>query len=197
MRLAIASLLPVAAVCALAATTGKVAWATGSTGAVEDLGNVEVVSPDSSEGKPRGAADLVGRLHPTLVHFPIAGLVGLTLVELAALARRRESWRQAGLVLLVATAISVVPTVATGLLRAAHMNMDAAEHALLVRHRALNLTVTGLVLAALVLRLAHRRGGKPVLGIAYLVLVLAATGLVLVAADFGGRMVYGPDYLPF
>jgi hypothetical protein len=33
--------------------------------------------------------------------------------------------------------------------------------------------------------------------IVYLALVFAATGLVLVAADFGGRMVYGPDYLPW
>jgi uncharacterized membrane protein len=77
------------------------------------------------------------------------------------------------------------------------MPSDAATHALLVTHRALNFAVAGLVLAAFALRLWRRNSLAGRWRISYLVLLFAATGLVLVAADFGGRMVYGPDYLPW
>jgi uncharacterized membrane protein len=164
---------------------------------LEQLGDVQVVTPAVGEGKPHGVADLVGRLHPALVHFPIAGLVALTLVDFVGLVLRREAWRGAGLIVLVATAVSLLPTAATGLLRAATMTIDAAEQPLLVTHRTLNLTVAGLVVAALVLGLVRRQRLQGASRIVYLALVLVATGLVLVAADFGGRLVYGSDYLPF
>jgi hypothetical protein len=68
---------------------------------------------------------------------------------------------------------------------------------LLVVHRTLNLVVAGLLLVALALRLARRNRLDGWWRRAYLVVVFAATGVVLVAADFGGRMVYGPNYLPW
>jgi hypothetical protein len=67
----------------------------------------------------------------------------------------------------------------------------------LVTHRTLNFMVAGLVLAAFALRLLRRNLLQGSWRVVYLALVFAATGLVLVAADFGGRMVYGPDYLPW
>ncbi len=191
------SLVLVVAACALLSGKPRAAYAGDSTPAVEQLGDVQVVSPSEGGGKARGLGDLIGRLHPALVHFPIAGLVALAVVDLIGVGLRRESWRRAGMVVLIATTVALLPTVATGLLRATHMAADAGEQSLIVKHRTLNLTVTGLVIAALVLRAARR---KPLLGayrIAYLTLVYVATALVLVAADFGGRLVYGPDYLPF
>jgi hypothetical protein len=52
-------------------------------------------------------------------------------------------------------------------------------------------------LAAFALRLWRRNSLEGRWRISYLVLLFAATGMVLLAADFGGRMVYGPDYLPW
>jgi uncharacterized membrane protein len=159
-----------------------------------------VVNPAAAEGKPSGLADLIGRLHPALVHFPIAGLVALAIVDFLGLILRREAWRQAGMVVLIAAGVSLLPAAGTGLLRAAYMQTDATEHALLVTHRTLNLTVAGLVAVALVLRLLRRRQQQGLQGayrIVYLALVFGATGLVLLSASIGGRMVYGPDYLPF
>jgi len=60
-----------------------------------------------------------------------------------------------------------------------------------------NFAVAGLVLAAFALRLWRRNSLAGRWRISYLVLLFAATGMVLLAADFGGRMVYGPDYLPW
>ncbi len=77
------------------------------------------------------------------------------------------------------------------------MTADTAEQALIVKHRTLNLIVTGLVIAALALRIVRRNQLHGASRIVYLALVYLATGAVLVAADFGGRLVYGPDYLHF
>jgi uncharacterized membrane protein len=164
---------------------------------VEQIGDVQTVSPGEVEGKPSGLSDLIGRLHPALVHFPIAWLVALALVDFVGLVLKREAWQRAGIFVLAGTVLSLVPTAATGLLRAAHMPSDAAVHALLVTHRGLNFAVAGLVVAAFVIRLLRRDRLQGPSRVVYLTLVFAATALVLVAADFGGRMVYGPDYLPW
>ncbi len=183
------------AVCVLG-LAGAVAQPAGPASTAVASDAIEVVSAPG-ESSRRSLGDLVGRLHPALVHFPIAGLVALAVVDFVGLILRRERWRQAGLVLLAATVVSALPTVATGLLRASTMGMDADEHTLLVKHRTLNLTVLGLVVAALVLRAARRRGLQGSQRVVYLALVFVATGLVLVAANYGGQMVYGIDYLPF
>ena len=185
---------------AMATTTLALASAMAAadpTPALEQVGDVQTVSPSEVEGKPSDVGDLVGRLHPALVHFPIAWLVGLAIIDFLGLVRRREEWQRVGIFVLAGTVLSLLPTAATGLLRAAHMPTDAATNALLVTHRTLNFAVAGLVLAAFALRLWRRNSLEGPWRISYLVLLFAATGMVLLAADFGGRMVYGPDYLPW
>jgi uncharacterized membrane protein len=167
------------------------------TAAPEEISDVQIVTSGAGEGKPTDLGDLVGRFHPALVHFPIAWLVGLAIIDFFGLVRRRQEWQRAGIFVLAGTVLSLLPTAATGLLRATHMPMDAATHALLVTHRTLNFVVAGLVLAAFALRLWRRNSLQGGWRITYLALVVAACGAVLLAADFGGRMVYGPDYLPW
>jgi uncharacterized membrane protein len=196
-RLTILAILAVLATSALGLASEMAAHAADPAPAVEQIGDVQTVSPGEVEGKPTGLSDLIGRLHPALVHFPIAWLVGLALIDFVGLILKREAWQRPGIFVLGGTVLSLLPTAATGLLRAAHMPADAAVHALLVTHRTLNFAVTGLVLAAFALRLLRRNRLQGPSRVAYLALVFAATALVLVAADFGGRMVYGPDYLPW
>jgi uncharacterized membrane protein len=167
------------------------------TAAPEEISDVQIVTSGAGEGKPTDLGDLVGRFHPALVHFPIAWLVGLAIIDFFGLVRRRQEWQRAGIFVLAGTVLSLLPTAATGLLRATHMPTDAATHALLVTHRTLNFVVAGLVLAAFALRLWRRNSLQGGWRITYLALVVAACGAVLLAADFGGRMVYGPDYLPW
>jgi len=182
---------------ALALASAALAHAADPAPAVEQIGDIQTVSQGEAEGKPTGLSDVIGRMHPALVHFPIAWLVGLALIDFVGLILKREEWRRAGIFVLGGTVLSLLPTAATGLLRAAHMPADPAVHALLVTHRALNFAVAGLVLAAFALRLLRRNRLQGPSRVAYLALVFAATALVLVAADFGGRMVYGPNYLPW
>ena len=196
-RLAIFVLLAGLASSALALSFATAVWAVDPAPAVEQIGEVQTVTPGEVEGKPSGLFDLIGRLHPALVHFPIAWLVGLALVDFVGLVLKREEWQRVGIFVLAGTVLSLLPTAATGLLRAAHMPSDVAVHSLLVTHRTLNFAMAGLVLAAFVLRLLRRDRLQGWWRVVYLSLVFAATGLVLLAADFGGRMVYGPDYLPW
>ena len=196
-RLAIFVLLAGLASSVLALSFATAVYAVDPAPAVEQIGEVQTVTPGEVEGKPSGLFDLMGRLHPALVHFPIAWLVGLALVDFVGLILKRATWQRAGIFVLAGTVLSLVPTAATGLLRAAHMEFDANLRALLVVHRTLNLVVAGLLLVALALRLARRNRLDGWWRRAYLVVVFAATGVVLVAADFGGRMVYGPNYLPW
>ena len=196
-RFAILVLLAGFASSALAMAAATAVSAADPAPAVEQISDVQTVTPGEVEGKPSGLFDLVGRLHPALVHFPIAWLVGLVLVDFVGLILKREAWQHLGIFVLAGTVLSLLPTAATGLLRAAHMPSDPAVHALLVTHRTLNFVMAALVLAAFVLRLLRRNRLQGSWRIAYLALVFAATGLVLLAADFGGRMVYGPNYLPW
>jgi len=176
---------------------GERAFAADPAPVVEEIGDVQIVSPGEAVGKPSGPADLIGRLHPALVHFPIAWLLGLTIVDCIGIIFKREAWRRAGIFVLVATALSLLPAAATGFLRAGHIAQDPPMHALLVTHRALNIAVVALVLAALSIRAIRRNNMQRWWRFAYLALIFSAAGSVLLAADFGGRMVYGPNYLPW
>ena len=196
-RLTIVVVLAALASLALALASEMAVYAADPTPALEQLVDVQTVTPGEVEGKPTGFSDLVGRLHPALVHFPIAWLVGLALIDFVGLVLGRETWQRPGIFVLAGTVLSLLPTAATGLLRAAHMPSDVAVHSLLVTHRTLNFAMAGLVLTAFVLRLLRRDRLQGWWRVVYLSLVFAATGLVLLAADFGGRMVYGPDYLPW
>jgi uncharacterized membrane protein len=164
---------------------------------VEEIGQVEVVPAPSPEGEPAGLRDLLGRLHPALVHFPLAWLFGLLVIDFVGLGLGRQEWRRWGFFALVGTTLAFLPAAVTGLLREDYMPSDADVARALVIHRSLNFTVFGLVLAALGLRLFRRNDLQGWNRRGYLALVIVATGLVLLAADFGGKMVYGHHFLPF
>jgi uncharacterized membrane protein len=188
--------LALLAATAIAAAQGP-APAPGASDRVEELGQVEVVAAQSPDGKPAGLGDLLGRLHPALVHFPLAWLFGLLVIDCVGLGLGRQEWRRWGLFALVGTALAFLPAAVTGLLRGSYMPSDAEMAHNLTIHRTLNFIVFGLVLVALGLRWFRRNDLEGWSRRGYLALVVVATGLVLLAADFGGKMVYGAHFLPF
>ncbi|HEY3358265.1 MAG TPA: DUF2231 domain-containing protein [Polyangia bacterium] len=194
----VAALLALGPVAAWAQGAGRPASQPASgpgVGGVEEIGNVQVFAP-GEEGQaagPQGAGDLLGRLHPALVHFPIAWLCLLLLVEVVGV--RREAWHRAGMWVLVATLLSCLVAIPTGLLRADHLQEGAPAQRFVLLHRNLNLGMALALLAALAVRVMG--GPRAWARWGYLMLVLAATALILVAANVGGKMVYGANYLPF
>lgn len=171
----------------------------GSDEEVEEVEEVQVKPVPTSGGAATarpGAADLAGRLHPLLVHFPIAWLLLLLLLDLVTFGLGRRTWERAGQWLLLLTALSFAAAVVTGLLRASGMQVEGSVAERLSQHRAAALVAGGACLVAAALRrLAPIRGRAR--AAVYLLLVGLAVLAVLVAGHLGGKMVYGEDYLPF
>jgi uncharacterized membrane protein len=137
-------------------------------------------------------------MHPALVHFPIAWVFLLLLLEAWALLARRDDLHRAGLPLLVLACVSFVPAALTGFLRASAMGNDPEFRALMIPHRNMNIAAGAACLAALVLR--ARRGnaaGGAKARWPYLLLVGTGAALLLAAGHLGGKLVFGPGYLPF
>jgi len=176
---------------------------------VEEVGAVMAVGPAGRPGSqpagpsgPRSKKDtrlgqVLPKLHAALVHFPIAWLVLLLLVDLRTFGLGRPGWERLGLYLLVATVLSLGVAAATGLARAGQITGAPDQAALVRAHRNLALVATGVAVAALALRLGLRNRLGPRIRWAYLALVAAATAAVLLAGHRGARVTFGQDFLPF
>lgn len=162
---------------------------------VEEVEEVQTVQ-SGAPGEARGTLDVVGKLHPVLVHFPIAWLLLLGLVDGLTFGLRRERWARAGLWLLALAVLSAVPTVVTGLLRASHVQ-DPKLVEELVEHRNLGLLTLGAATLALVLRLIRRNKLDGLWRLAYLALIAGAVGLVIATGHHGGMLVFGENYFSF
>ncbi len=129
-------------------------------------------------------------LHPILVHFPIAFLVGTALVDLLAITRRSARLARVGLGLLVAGVATAVPAVVTGLLSEESVEKLAGIGPHLEQHETVALVTGGLALVVLVVRLVSRGKVGPAGGWAYAPVPLAVLALIVVTGFFGGRLVY-------
>lgn len=164
---------------------------------IEEVEAVEAV-PTVQTGAPakEGALGTVGKLHPLLVHFPIAWLLLLGLVDGLTFGLRRGHWARAGLWLLALAVLSAIPAVVTGLLRADHVQ-DPKLIEELVEHRNLALMTLGAAALALALRVIRRNELSGLYRLLYLALIVGAMGLVIATGHHGGMLVYGENYLPF
>jgi len=146
-----------------------------------------------------GALELVGRVHPLLVHFPIAWLILLAMIDAVALLLRRPGWDRVGWPLLALTVASFVAAAVTGLIRGGHVLAGASAElsARVLLHRNSALATAGVVLLALALRTWRRNRLAGAARLVYLVLLAAALGLVGLTGHLGGELSLGEGYLPF
>lgn len=173
-----------------AALLAGAAWA-------EEVEEVEVAAVPAAAPAAPARGTLVGRLHPLLVHFPIAWLVLLLLVDGATWILRREHLAGPGLWLLGITAASFLVALGTGLLRADELEAGHREWSSVLAHRNWALAATTLCLLALGVRALRRNRLAGASRVLYLVLVVGAAGCVALAGHLGGRLVFGAGYLPF
>jgi len=131
-------------------------------------------------------------LHPLIIHFPIAFLMGAALLYVAAWLVKSERFAHSAFVVLVLGALSLAVAVATGLYaeQGVMVSLSVREH-LLQSHKTAMLATLAicmiLTLWAIIARPFPKKGR-----LLFLFLVLAMIGVMTVGADFGGRMVY--DY---
>ena len=132
-----------------------------------------------------------GRLHPLLVHFPIALVIMAVAAEAAAILTRDRRWRSVAVVnLLAAAPLAVLSAIAGWCLAQSIEPMPLMEW-----HR-----WTGTIAAGLTLAAAAAAGGRDCSAAAprvwvYRVALLAAAGLVAAAGHLGGALVWGEEFL--
>jgi len=133
----------------------------------------------------------IGRLHPLLIHFPIALLMAATLAEGAAMVTASDRWRAVARSNVRAGAVFAVLATIAGWRLALASGMDGAP--LLEWHRWLGIAAAGAALAAALATAEVRRSALEMR--IYRIALFAAGTLVAVAGHFGGLLVWGANFL--
>ncbi|MBP8256584.1 MAG: hypothetical protein KAX37_04620 [Opitutaceae bacterium] len=137
-------------------------------------------------------AQFFGRFHPLVVHFPIALLLLIPVIEVCALFRRGHALRGAPpLLLWIATASAILGT-ALGWLLA---RFGGYKGDLVVAHMWSGCLLAFLCLLALLLRRRWEIDGLYGFGLLYAPVLVLASITVVFTAHQGGQLVYGDKYL--
>jgi uncharacterized membrane protein len=135
---------------------------------------------------------LIGRLHPLLIHFPIALLIVAALAEVVAMVTADDRWRTLAVGNVRAGALFALLATIAGWRLALAPEMEGAP--LLEWHRWLGTVAAGAALAAALatggVRPRSARGG-----LTYRIALFAAGTLVAVTGHFGGQLVWGANFL--
>jgi uncharacterized membrane protein len=157
----------------------------------------EVTEVTPEEGPPAGIITIVGRMHPSLVHFPIALVLVLALIDVLAVTLRNQALVSSGALIGVLALASFFPAIATGFLRASELAAHGEIAVELPAHRLLMVSAAVFASVAVALRFSKRNQLGGLWRSVYLVLILIAAISVSIGGHLGGKMVFGENYLPF
>jgi uncharacterized membrane protein len=131
-----------------------------------------------------------GRLHPLVVHFPIALLIVAAFFELLTINGKRIGLRESIRWLVFLGAISALVATAFGWLL---QSTDDYAGSLVQSHQ--NFGIATAVLALLSAYLLHQSQRRESLRKSYRFLLLASVGTLTVAGHLGANLTHGEDYL--
>jgi uncharacterized membrane protein len=131
-------------------------------------------------------------IHPLVVHFPIALLVGAALFYFMSWIFRNQTFATTAFLLLILGTLFAGAAVATGLYgeEGVMVSRSVREHLLETHEKIMLVTLSvGIILSvwALMARPFPKKGR-----VLFLLLLLVLLGIMTVGADYGARMVY--DY---
>ena len=136
---------------------------------------------------------VLGRLHPALVHFPIALGVAAAVVECWRIVRRNPELSSFAVTALWFAAIASIVTATSGWFSAEFENEPLTLTLFL--HRWLAITAATLFLGLAVSGTVIRRNTQSARIGLWRMVLLAAAATVSLACHFGGTMVYGDSYI--
>jgi len=137
-----------------------------------------------------GVSALAPNIHPLLVHFPIAFLSAFFLLDLIAVALRKNELRLVASWMLYLGALGAVSAAAAGLFAAGFVPHGEAVHEIMEWHKRLGLTVTSLSLVLSLWRLMARYRFSGMANAFHLFLAGLMATAMFFGADLGGLMVY-------
>ncbi|AMY12163.1 putative membrane protein [Luteitalea pratensis] len=154
-----------------------------------------VEAPRSTRARPWWGWILLGRLHPLVVHFPIALLSVTALVELLHIVRRKPVPSEAGTYCLAFGVAGALVAVCLGTLNAANQSVTGEAAVALERHQVMGWISMIAAVSALATGQMARRARQVRTVVVYVVLVLATGAVVSATGHLGAGLVYGDDYL--
>ncbi len=141
-----------------------------------------------------GPADLIGRLHPVLVHFPVALILTAFVAEMVFVARRDERLSTAARVMIHVGAWVGAAAALAGFVRAdAIVIAPDVQHAFAV-HRIAGIAVPVLAFLAAAFADGVRRSGQIWELFVYRIVLALAAAAVVIAGYHGGELVYGAGF---
>lgn len=175
---------------------------TDEHGGRKDKSRLEQQEESDRDGHDHGAKGsdderepLLGRLHPIIIHFPIAGMPIAMLGFLVWVRSGREAFARSDAIPLFVATLASIAAVVTG--NTAHDSMQFSEslHVIVERHQFVSTTVMVVAICLSIIRLWRWNGltGKWRWvyggGLAIVCMLLGYTGFL------GGSLVFGPDHL--
>ncbi len=161
---------------------------------------VGMVTADAGASAGIGGVDLprfVGRLHPVLVHFPIALLIAGLFFEMVSIVVRRNRTKPSptGLACVALGAIGAGVAAWAGWLNADLETHGRGVADLMETHRWLGIAAAVMAGVALLAGLIGASGRARGMTAAYRVVLIGTASVVGLAGHWGGSMVYGEGYL--
>jgi uncharacterized membrane protein len=133
----------------------------------------------------------IGRLHPLLIHFPIALALAAAFAEAAAAVTRDRRWRTVAFHNVRAAAMFGVAAAVAGWYLARDGAIESSS--VLEWHRWVGLTAAGATLVAALASL--RIDARPTAAAIYRIALFSAAALVAVAGHLGASLVWGANFL--
>lgn len=130
------------------------------------------------------------RLHAALNDLPTALLLMATLFEVAALATRREAFRQVSFWTLVVGAIGGAAAVISGLQAEEHIAHGEAVHRVMETHEQFGLITLGIFGVLALWRIIRERRMGSLERTLVLILSVAGVGILFATANYGGRLIF-------
>jgi len=135
---------------------------------------------------------LLGRLHPLLIHFPIALVIGAAVAEVATMVTADGRWRTVAITNVRAGALLAIAAAIAGWRLAGHPGGETPS--ILEWHRWLGTIGAGTaIVAAVATARLNRRSAADVW--LYRAALFAAGAVIAVTGHLGGLLVWGADFL--
>ena len=151
----------------------------------------------SHAGSDEEPVPLFARMHPVIVHFPVAGVPLALLAFLTWLATGKQKFAAADVPPLFVAALAAVLAFFSGHLAADHTRFSASMHEIVERHEFAGTTLMIVVLCLTVFRIWrwNRLTGR--WRWIYAGGLFVAVGVAVITGYLGGSLVFGPDHFSF
>lgn len=141
-----------------------------------------------------GVIGWLGRLHPAVVHFPIALVVAAALAEILGALKGGDRYTFAARFMLYVAAVAALLAAALGFAAATGESYSGQQAVNFTFHRVLGVATPVLIFLTLGLCESARRTGAGWQRTAYQAILFVAAIIVLMAAYLGGTLVFGVDH---